>query len=337
MATIDKRGDGWRAQVRRKGLSPKTKTFPVKAMAIDWAARIEREYAQREARGEAPPSDMTLREAIKWYEKEVGKTAKWGRSKAADLRRLASYDIAGEPLLSITTRDYIRHGEARNEMGAGPPTVLNDFIWLRQVLKSVRASKDIKVDLALLDDAVHALRQRKILGKPTSRDRRITADEERLLLAHFDQRDSTIPMGAIMRFALVTARRQEEITRLRWADLNEPTGTAWLDDVKHPTKKVGNRKQFRMLRDAWTIINAQARQSDIVFPYNHRTVSSYFTQACHLLEIEDLTFHDLRHEATSRLFERGYSIQEVAQFTLHESWATLKRYTHLKPAMVPER
>lgn len=53
--------------------------------------------------------------------------------------------------------------------------------------------------------------------------------------------------------------------------------------------------------------------------------------------ITDLRFHDLRHEATSRLFERGYSIQEVAQFTLHESWATLNRYTHLKPEDVPER
>ena len=271
MATIDKRGDGWRAQVRRRGAQPKSKTFPTKAMAVEWAARIEREHAQREARGEAPASDMTLREAIEWYEEEVGETAKWGRSKAADLRRLASYEIAGEPLLTITTRDYIRHGEVRNKMGAGAPTVLNDFIWLRQVLKSVRASKDIKVDIALLEDAVHALRQRKILGKPTSRDRRITVDEEKRLLAHFDRRDSTIPMGAIMRFALATARRQEEITRLRWADLDEPTGTAWLDDVKHPTKKAGNRKQFRMLKDAWAIINAQARQSDVVFPHKGST------------------------------------------------------------------
>ena len=46
---------------------------------------------------------------------------------------------------------------------------------------------------------------------------------------------------------------------------------------------------------------------------------------------------DLRHEATSRLFERGYDIPEVAQFTLHESWTTLKRYTHLRPEQVEER
>jgi site-specific recombinase XerD len=59
--------------------------------------------------------------------------------------------------------------------------------------------------------------------------------------------------------------------------------------------------------------------------------------ACKLLGIKNLRVHDLRHEATSRLFERGYSIQEVAQFTLHDSWATLKRYTHLKPEDVVER
>ncbi|MGH8111467.1 MAG: tyrosine-type recombinase/integrase, partial [Rhodanobacteraceae bacterium] len=64
---------------------------------------------------------------------------------------------------------------------------------------------------------------------------------------------------------------------------------------------------------------------------------SAFTNACHFLGIKGLHFHDLRHEATSRLFERGYSIQEVAQFTWHESWATLKRYTHLRPEDVKER
>jgi len=50
-----------------------------------------------------------------------------------------------------------------------------------------------------------------------------------------------------------------------------------------------------------------------------------------VLDIKDLHFHDLRHEATSRLFEAGYSIDQVQRFTLHDSWKTLSRYTHLKP------
>ena len=56
--------------------------------------------------------------------------------------------------------------------------------------------------------------------------------------------------------------------------------------------------------------------------------------ACKFLGIRDLTFHDLRHEATSRLFEMGYAIHEVAQFTLHDSWDELKRYANLRPKNV---
>ena len=103
------------------------------------------------------------------------------------------------------------------------------------------------------------------------------------------------------------------------------------------TQKKGNRREFRILKPALENIQSQPKKADEVFPYNSKSVGAAFTRACHFLEITGLRFHDLRHEATSRLFEKGYSIQEVAQFTLHESWATLKRYTHLKPENVPER
>ena len=56
-----------------------------------------------------------------------------------------------------------------------------------------------------------------------------------------------------------------------------------------------------------------------------------------MLGIKDLRFHDLRHEATCRLFEAGYQIHEVAHFTGHRSWATLKRYTNLKAADIKLR
>ena len=160
------------------------------------------------------------------------------------------------------------------------------------------------------------------------------------MLEHLDGRRG-MPAGDLMRFALLTARRQEEITRLRWRDLEPDRGIAWLDDVKHPTRKKGNRRAFRMLSEAWAIIDRQPRPAELgdecVFPFEPKALVAAVPRAVHLLGIPDLHFHDLRHEATSRLFERGYSIQEVAQFTLHESWATLKRYTHLRPEDVPER
>jgi integrase len=60
------------------------------------------------------------------------------------------------------------------------------------------------------------------------------------------------------------------------------------------------------------IVRAQPRKGEYIFPYDPKSVSAAFTRACKVLGIADLRFHDLRHEATSRLFERGYRIHEVA-------------------------
>src|SRR5690625_3633018 len=138
-------------------------------------------------------------------------------------------------------------------------------------------------------------------------------------------------MADIVLFALHSARRQGEITRLQWDDLDERTRTGLVRDVKHPTRKKGNHKRCKFTPEAWEIIQRQPKGDALIFPYQAKTISAYFTRAVAILEIDDLRFHDLRHEATSRLFERGYSIQEVQQFTLHESWAMLSRYTHLRP------
>lgn len=126
--------------------------------------------------------------------------------------------------------------------------------------------------------------------------------KERTLLDHFAVRHvrAPIPMADIIRCALLTARRQEEITWLKWADLDRDKGIAWLDDVKHPRKKIGNRRAFHMLSETWEIIDQQPRQEKEgrVFPYNPKSIGANFTRACRLRGLHDLHFHDLRHEAT---------------------------------------
>ena len=74
-----------------------------------------------------------------------------------------------------------------------------------------------------------------------------------------------------------------------------------------------------------------------VFPYSPKSIGTAFTRACHVLTLPDLRFHDLRHEAISRLFERGYDIYEVSQISLHESWAMLKLYIQAKPEHAKEK
>ncbi len=324
--------------VRRKGFAEVAKSFPTMGAARTWADRTERDQAERTAAGKTDNDYMTVRACIEWYTHPDRENDPWGRTKTSDLHRLLGYDIAGRIAAELKAADYIRHVEQRRKMGAGPATAGNDLVWIRQVLRSVRAGKGVKaIDMAELDDATADLRRRKLIQKSRMRDRRLSADEEKTLLAHFAKRGGELPMVDIVLFALATSRRQEEITRLFWRELDKEKGIAWLDDVKNPRHKIGNRKAFRVLPDAWKIIERQPKVALVVFPYNPKSIGSAFTNACHFLGIEDLHFHDLRHEATSRLFERGYSIQEVAQFTLHESWATLKRYTHLRPEDVKER
>ena len=107
---------------------------------------------------------------------------------------------------------------------------------------------------------------------------------------------------------------------------------------------MGNYRTFRVPADALAIIDRQQKakledgsEDPRIFPFNLKSIGAAFTRCVQFLGIEDLHFHDIRHETTSRLFERGYSIQELARFSLHESCTTLKRYTHLQPEDVPER
>lgn len=336
---------GYTAQIRLKRdgkvVHTEAETFSRRQLATEWIRKRESEFDRQRARGEPLGKAPTLAEVIDWYARDIKALSNWGRSKEADLKRLRGYPLASKPVTRLETADYIAHIESRRREKAGPATANNDLIWLRQVLRSARASRNLPIDLKALDDAAHELRTRRLIGKPRQRDRRLTPDEERKLLAYFTERDvrSDIPMADIVRFALLSSRRQEEITRMKWVDLDRVKGIAWLDNVKHPRHKVGNRRAFRLLSESWAIIDRQPHATNVadIFPFNSKSIGAAFTRACKFLQIEDLHFHDLRHEATSRLFERGYNIQEVAHFTLHESWTTLKRYTHLRPEHVAER
>jgi integrase len=116
----------------------------------------------------------------------------------------------------------------------------------------------------------------------------------------------------------------------------QETQTGIVRNLKHPTDRELFRR-FKYSDEAWEIVDRQDHGDSRVFPFEPKTIGAAFTRACRVLEIDNLHFHDLRHEATSRLFEAGYSIVEVQQFTLHESWGTLSRYTHLRPEFVKIR
>lgn len=353
--TARRRADGstgYTAQIRLKQdgkvVHSESETFSTNALAKEWMKRREAALEAQRARGTPIGKRMKLGDLVTWYETRERAGEPWGRTKKADLARLRTGALKDRFIDALTRKDFVDYVDSRRQDGAGPATAGNDIIWLRGVFKAAAAALHIPVPLQELELASEFLRGDGAIAKSRDRERRMTKAEEAKLLEYFDGRRGEIPMVDIVQFAVLTARRQEEITRLLWSDLDKDNATALLRDVKHPRKKVGNHMRFRMLAEAWAIIERQpvleivhadgSRSKDPrVFPYNAKSISAAFTRATRVLGIDDLHFHDLRHEATSRLFERSYQIQEVAQFTLHRSWATLKRYTHLRPEHVIER
>jgi integrase len=129
--------------------------------------------------------------------------------------------------------------------------------------------------------------------------------------------------------------RVEEITLLRWSDLNIKDRTIIIRNRKHPRQKEGNDQEVPLLGKAFEIIQRQPRPDQLtrdarIFPVKVDTITTIFPRAKKALGIHDLHFHDLRHEGVSRLFELGFQIQEVALVSGHRDWKMLARYTQIK-------
>ncbi|WP_227369869.1 site-specific integrase [Halomonas sp. M20] len=345
MATIRKRRrkDGsfaYMVQIRiaRKGQPDyaESRTFPKKAMAEEWARRRETELLAPGGLLVAKWRNVTLNDAIERYIHEFAQGA--GRSKRATIQQMQRFPIARVHIARLSSEDIIGHAVMRRDSGIKPQTVAQDITWLGIILRTASAAWKMPVDLNEFESAKLLMRSKGLIARPEKRDRRPSAAEIEAVRAYFRRSQkirpsAVIPMEDIMDFAIASSRRLGEITRLVWADLDEKASTCWVRDAKHPRRKEGNHKRFKLTREGLDIIRRQprAQRQERIFAYNEKSIGTRWQAACAACGIEDLRFHDLRHEATSRLFEAGYEIVEVQQFTLHESWDVLKRYTHLRP------
>jgi len=314
------------------------RTFAHRVAAVTWAKHREVVPEDPSALTRVQHGAPTLAELIHWYIDTFETISKWQRSKQTHLEFLERHALGKSNALTLTSAALVDHVRSRRAKGAGPATVANDLIWTGVVLRAAKSVRELPVRPEIVQEARDACVELRLIGKARKRTRRPTPGELEQLRDYFAHRDkrSRIPMLAVLEFALASARREAEICRLEWRDNDERTLTGIVRDAKHPTAKEGNHRRFKYTPEAWAVVQAQPRSGPYIFPYEPRSIGAAFTRACHVLGIKDLRFHDLRHEATSRLFERGYQIHEVAQFTLHDSWNELKRYANLKPENVRE-
>lgn len=324
---------GYTAQIRLKQggavVFTEAKTFDRRQAAASWLERRERELAQPGALDVAKQDDPTLRVVIEKVVKESAKAM--GRTKAQVLRTIAASSLGDKRCSMIGSADLVAYARGLDVL---PQTAGNYMAHLSSVFSIARPAWGYPLSEQAMADARKVLGKLGAISRSKRRSRRPTLPELDLLLEHFGRirakRIDSNNMQAITTFAIFSTRRLEEICRIAWNDLDEEGSRIMVRDMKHPGEKIGNDQWCDLPPEALRIVLAQPRRGDRIFPASSDAVSAAFTRAGKLLEIEDLHFHDLRHEGASRLFEMGLSIPRVAAVTGHRSWASLQRYTHLR-------
>lgn len=320
--------------IRRNGewAHRESRTFDKRSSAAAWYKKRMKEIrALGDDLALIKSKDRTLSAAIDRYITESVKEI--GRTKAQVLRTIKDFDIASMPCSSIRSHDIVQFA---TELGTTrtPSTVGNYMSHLGAVFAIARPAWGIPLDQQAMKDAFAVCSRLGITGKAKKRERRPTLDELDALLTLFEnnhrRRPNIVPMHRVVGFALFSTRRQEEITRLSWDGLDPTHSRVHITDMKHPGDKIGNDVWCDLPAPALAIAMAMPKKTPLVFPFHSDTISAAFTRACKVLEIEDLRFHDLRHEGVTRLFEIGETIPQVAAVSGHRSWSSLQRYTHIK-------
>lgn len=333
MASIIKIRDNWRAQVRRKGFAVYTRTFATKALAVAWAHALEADID----RGMVPSARAvmggryTVAQAIEDYrDLRRARPVRDTSTEHYTLQHLAAA-LGDRPAADLRVDDLVAYAQRRADMGAGPYTINMDVGKLGTVLRVVGGAKGIALT-DVVQQARPLLKHLGLIGGGGQRERRPTEDELHGIVGHLRQQPNGAMYASAVLWAVETAMRQGEIARIRWADVDCERKLVMVRDRKDPRAKVGNDQWVPLLPGAWTLLEQQPRGEDArIFPIGGSSLSKAFTRACQALSIPDLHFHDLRHEAISRLFEQGYRIEQVALVSGHRTWTHLRRYTNLRP------
>ena len=337
MPTVRERNGRHQAQVRIKRdgviVHEVTQTFATEKQAYTWGWAIEEQYEKGEI--SKAPSQMTVGEVVKAHRAALEAAGKDVRGLSNSMNHLIDSKLGRTPIMRVESGDVVTWGKSFGETRA-PGTVLHALMTLRTCYSTARSELGIKVDVAVVADAVNHLTRLGIAGKSTERDRRVTdAEIDKICTHHESLLGTTIPLRIALNLAIELPRRSGELFgKMLWEHYNGET--LKLLDTKDP-KKVRN-EVVPVPPRARAIIDLLPRsKTGFICPWDRKSVSSAVRNACLMVGIEDLHLHDLRHEGVSRLFEQGLDIPRVAMISGHQSWATLKRYTHLKPSDVVER
>lgn len=324
MGTIVNRNGRYRAVIRLKG-ETQTKTFAKAADAKAWMRDEENRLTHRVV----DASGMTLGGILKRYCVDIIGQKTYEAAQYHHKRMAIQFSHTE---LADMNKDWWMAAAASWDVS--PSSKLKYLVTLKSALLTAIDLWGVKYDFAPYHEAMGIMGRQKIVGQGRPRDQRVSPDVVAAIKGSAKWFSYAAPMPDIIDFALCTAMRRAEIMGLKWADLDAGKHPMiWVRNRKDPRKKDGNDDCVPLLGEALAIIKRQPRTpgEPRIFPFIPTTITVNFVHLVRFAKLKNIRFHDLRHEAITRLFEAGYSIQEVALVSGHKNWKTLQKYTHIKP------
>ena len=317
MATIRRRGKTYHVQIRKVGYPPVTKSFSSITVARKWTKATEADMERRLS--VSVPSTLTVGDLLERYESEVIPTHKGNRREIYKSRTLRK-NFSKIRLCDLSPSDVRQYRDLRLKT-ISPTTLKRELAVLSSAIN--HASKEWGIFVST--NPVTAI---SVPRTANARSRRLEADEQNRLLSA-----SNGELRRIIIIALETGMRRGEILQIRRSHINFTLQTLLIPLTKTDTPRTIplSSRAVVSLREQISISGniAPIRETPL-FSLLPDSLSQAFRRLCRRLDMQNLHFHDLRHEATSRLFEKGLNPVEVATITGHKDTKMLMRYTHLR-------
>lgn len=321
MATITACPSGsYRVQVRRIGLPAINQSFKTREQALAWARKIEYELDTGIYLSKEDTERITFAELATRYIKEVSPKKKGFKQEAYRLNKIIR-EFKDFRMHQIKNLHIASYRDRMLNKGFAPASVLNDISMISQVFEM--SIKEWGIPLA--NNPCRSIKKPKVNNQ---RSRRLTDDEETLLL-HYASKSRAILLPHLITLALETGMRLGELLSLTWNHVYLGRRFAYLPDTKNGTSRSVPLSSKAI--QEFEKIKKHPDHNRVFWTWSHnKTVQNVWQRVCMKAGIQDLHFHDLRHEATTRLSEKLPNILELSSVTGHKDLRMLKRYYHPK-------
>jgi integrase len=342
MAVITQRENGqWQAKIRAKGYPAQSSTFPTKTEATAWAKATETDMRRGSWRDTASAATMTFKQLLEEYAKtEVPK--KRGHEMESIRIRVLQNDkkLAPYKLTALTSIVISKWRDSRLSAGCAGSTVNRELAIISAVLNFGRKELNLAIE--------NVVRDVSRPKNPPPRTRRFIADEQSKLMAALQDHSGfetradgkqyrvgtrNLWIKPTVQLALETGMRRSELISLQWEDINLEKQVARVRGVGGRATKNGDlHRDVPLSKAAVAVLNDLqpdlSQRKGACLPLSAAALKKGFERACARAGLADFHFHDLRHEATSRLAEKLPNVIELASVTGHKSVQMLARYYH---------